>query len=280
VRKADTIVTFNSPTKPRSIRVFERALARIFYKAGYQPRDYALIPVKDPPVVWKEMRKGFIGRNRGEAAIFVLLAGAFLIAAVLMLLSNRKNFFLPQYFIYALYLIVMIRTAIFSAGSITVEKEARTWPVLLATPLEDRDIVRGKAIAAFRRNVPPLLLYIILLSIMYLKIAGIKSILAIIFSLLPTAASILFVIGSGLYFGTRFRTTTIAVAAAVGLYFVITFLFCGAFNPLSRFLYMIVLNRAGQWLYFSMTIVRSLTIGALGLSLARCARRRIRRNIF
>jgi ABC-2 type transport system permease protein len=280
VRKAVTVGTFNSPTRLRSVGVFERMLARIFYKAGSQSADYAIIPVKDPPIVWKEMRKGFIGRSRGEAAMFALLIGAFLTAAVLMLLSNRRNFFLSQYFIYAFYLIVMIRTAVFSAGSIAVEKEARTWPVLLATPLDDRDIIRGKAIAAFRRSVPLLLLYIILLSIMYLKIAGIKSVLAIILSLLPTATSVLFVIGSGLYFGTRLRTTTTAVAATAGFYLAITFLFCGAFNPLNRFFYMIVLNRAGQWLYFSMTIVRSLTVGALGLSLARCARRRLRRNIF
>jgi ABC-type transport system involved in multi-copper enzyme maturation permease subunit len=262
------------------VGVFERALGRIFYKAGSQSTDYAIIPVEDPPVIWKEMRKGFIGRSRGDAVIFILLAGAFLIAAAMMLLGSRRNFFLPQYFIYTFYLIVMIRMAVFSAGSITAEKEARTWPVLLATPLEDKDIVRGKAIAAFRRNVPLLLLYIIMLFILYLKIAGIKSILAIILSLLPMATSVLLVIGSGLYFGTRFRTTTTAVAAAVGLYLAITFLFCGALNPLSRFFYVIVLNRVGQWLYFSVTIVRSLTVGALGLSLARCARRRLRRNIF
>ena len=47
-----------------------------------------------------------------------------------------------------LYLIVIIRLAVLSAGSITGEKEARTWPILLATPLDDKEIVHGKAIAA------------------------------------------------------------------------------------------------------------------------------------
>jgi ABC-type transport system involved in multi-copper enzyme maturation permease subunit len=182
---------------------------------------------------------------------------------------------------YAFYLVALARMAVFSAGSITAEKEARTWPVLLATPLEDRDIVRGKAIASFRRNFPLLLLYIILVSISYIKMAGIKSIIVIVlYILLPTATSILFVIGSGLYFGTRFRATTGAVAATIGLYFTITFLFCGTFNPLNRFLYIAVFRRWGQWLYFSVTIVRSLTIGGVGLSFARCARRRLRSDIF
>lgn len=283
VRKAATASTFNSATKPDSVGALERALGRIFYRAGSQSKNYAIIPVEDPPVVWREMRKGFIGRSRGEAAIFILLAGAFVIAAVL-LLSSGRNYLLPHYFMYAFYLVVMIRMAVFSAGSITAEKEARTWPVLLATPLEDKDIVRGKAIAAFRRNFPLLLLYIILLFILNFKMAGIINPLIVLLTtalnLLPLASSILFVIGSGLYFGTRFRTTTTAVAATLGLYLVITFLFCGAFNPLNRFFYTIVLSKGGQWFYFSVTIVRSLTVGALGLSLARCARRRLRRNIF
>ena len=280
VRRAATAGTFNSAKRLRLVGVLERTIGRIFYRAGSQSTDSDVIPVEDPPVVWKEMRKGFIGRSKGEAVIFVLLAGAFLIAAALILLGTSRNLFLPQYFIYAFYLVVMVRMAVFSAGSITAEKEARTWPVLLATPLEDKDIIRGKAIAAFRRNAPLLLLYVLLLSILYLRIGGKTSIIAVIFSLLPIATSALLVIGSGLYFGTRIRTTTTAVAVAVGLYLAITFLFCGAFNPLNRFFYTIVFSRGGQWLYFSVTIVRSLTVGALGLSLARCARRRLRRNIF
>jgi ABC-2 type transport system permease protein len=280
VRKAATAGTFNSATELHSVRTIERALASIFYTAGAEFADHDIIPVEGPPIVWKEMRKGFIGRSRGEAVIFILLAGAFLIAATLILLGTSRNLFLPQYFIYAFYLVVMIRMAVFSAGSITVEKEARTWPVLLATPLEDKDIIKGKAIAAFKRNAPLLLLYVLILCILYMRIGGKTTVIAVIFSMLPMAASILFVIGSGLYFGTRFRTTTTAVAATVGLYLVVTFLFCGAFNPLNRFFYTIVLSKGGQWFYFSVTIVRSLTVGALGLSLARCARRRLRRNIF
>jgi len=284
IRGASLVGTFSSTTKLWSAGILERMLTRIFYKAGPQYPDSLIIPVTGQPIIWKEMRKGFIGRSKGEAAIFLLLTSAFFIAAVLLLLGSRRNSFLSGYFISAFYLVVMIRMAVFSAGGITIEKEARTWPVLLATPLEDRDIVRGKAIAAFRRNVPLLLMYFILLSILYFKILGIKNIhtiiLRIALSLLPLASSVMFVIGSGLYFGTRFRTTTSAVAATIGLHLAITFLFCGAFNPLYRLFYTAVFSRGGQWLSFGVTIVRSLTIGGAGLSLARCARRRLRRNIF
>ncbi len=284
VRGAALVNTFSSTAKPWSAGVLEQILTRIFYKTGSQFQYSSIIPVTGPPIIWKEMRKGFIGRSKGDAAIFVLLIAAFLIAVVLLSLSSGMNSFLPRYFMSAFYLVALVRMAVFSAGSITAEKEARTWPVLLVTPLEDKDIVRGKAIAAFRRNVPLLLMYFILFSISHFKMAGIKNfpivLLTIALNLLPIASSVLFVIGSGLYFGTRFRTTTTAVAATVGLYLTITFLFCGAFNPLSRFLYMAAFRPGGQWLYFGVTIVRSLTIGGAGLSFARCARRRLRRDIF
>jgi len=284
VRGAALVSTFNSTTKLWPAGALERMLTRIFYKAGSQSPDSSITPVTGPPIIWKEMHKGFIGRSKGEAAIFLLLIGAFLIAVILLLLSSGRNSFLPRYFMYAFYLVALVRMAVFSAGSITVEKEACTWPVLLATPLEDRDIIRGKAIAAFRRNVPLLLMYFILFSISHFKMAGIKNfpivLLTIVLNLLPIASSVLFVIGSGLYFGARFRTTTTAVAATIGLYLALTFLFCGAFNPLNRFFFMAVFSRGGQWLYFGVTIVRSLTIGGAGLSFARCARRRLRRDIF
>ncbi|MHC4323019.1 MAG: ABC transporter permease subunit [Planctomycetota bacterium] len=284
VRKAAPAKMFSSAAKPWSAGILERTLTRIFYKAGSQSPDSSIIPVTGQPVIWREMRKGFIGQSKGEAVICILLIGAFLIAAVLLLLSSPRNSFLPRYFMSAFYLVALVRMAVFSAGSITAEKEARTWPVLLATPLEDRDIVRGKAIAAFRRNVPLLLLYFILFSISHFKMAGIENfpilLLSIALNLLPIASSALFIIGSGLYFGTRLRTTTTAVAATIGLHLAIAYLFCGVFNPLNRFLYMAAFSRRGQWLYFAMTIVRTLTIGGAGLAFARCARRRVRRDIF
>ncbi len=280
VRKAASGVTFSSTANLWSTGVLERMFSRIFYKAGSRPPDGSITPVTGSPIIWKEMRKGFIGRSKGDVAIFTLSIGAFLIAVILLLLSGRRNSFLPRYFMLAFYLVALLRMAVFSAGSITVEKEARTWPVLLATPLEDKDIVRGKAIAAFRRNAPLLLMYFILFCIFYLKMVGLKSVLAIVLNLLPLASSVLLVIGSGIYFGMRFRTTTAAVAATIGFYVAITYLFCGMFNPLNRFLYMTVFRRGGQWLYFGVTIVRCLTVGSVGLAFARCARRRVRRNIF
>ena len=247
-------------------------------------------PVTGQPIVWKEMRKGFVGRGKGDIAISVLLIGTFIITFVLLLFSSKRNIILPHYFVSGFYLVVMIRLAVLSAGSIAAEKEARTWPVLLATPLEDKEIVRGKAIAAFRRNIPLLLLYFVLLCAMYIRLyslgslAGSDGLLQILVLLALVASgfmcSVLFVIGSGSYFGVRLKTTTAAVAATVGLYLVMTYLLCGMFNPLRILLYRMALRRAGPWSYYAMTITFMLIQAGIGLSLAQRAVRRLRRDIF
>jgi len=279
VRRVASANTFSSATQLRLAGILEGMLARVFSRAGSRSPGKSSTRVTGPPIIWREMHKGFVGRSKGEAAIFVLLIAVFLVAAVLLMLSSGRNSF-PGYLMFAFYFVALVRMAVFSAGSITTEKEARTWPVLLATPLDDRDIIRGKAIAAFRRNIPLLLMYCTLFCIFYLKMVGTKAIPVIALNLLPAASSVLFVIGSGLYFGTRFRATTGAVAATIGLHVAVTYLFCGMFNPLNRFIYMAVFRRGGQWLFFAMTIVRCLTLAGAGLAFARCARRRVRRDIF
>ena len=248
-------------------------------------------PVTGLPIVWKEMRKGFIGHSKGDIAIYVSLIVTFFITAILLLFSSNRSIMLPYYFMFGLYLVVMIRLAVLSAGSITIEKEARTLPILLATPLDDREIIRGKAIAAFRRNIILLLLYFALLCIFYIRVGMLNKspqlLVSLIFAALGLLGSILFVIGSGLYFGVRLRTTTAAVAATVGSYLVMNYLLCGMFNPLRILFYTVVIRSYGAsnpgiiyWASFAMTIIFGLMQAGIGLFLARRAVRRLRHNIF
>lgn len=255
------------------------------------PSGGPIKPVTGLPIVWKEMRKGFIGHSKGDVAIYVSLIVTFFITAVLLLFSSNRNIILPYYFMYGLYLVVMIRLAVLSAGSITIEKEARTLPILLATPLDDKEIIRGKAIAAFRRNIPLLLLYFVLLCIFYIRVGMLEMslhlLISLIFAALGLLGSILFVIGSGLYFGVRLRTTTAAVAATVGSYLAMKYLLCGMFNPLRILFYTMVIRSYGatnpgiiHWASFAMTIIFGLMQAGIGLFLARRAVRRLRHNIF
>jgi hypothetical protein len=169
---------------------------------------------------------------------------------------------------------------------VTVEKEARTWPILLTTPLADSEIVRGKAVAAFRRTMPLILGYFGLLCLSYIGLwhlgRGDKlayMLRSLVLSACSTAGSVFFVIGSGLYFGVRLKTTTAAVAAAAGLYFGVTYLLCGLFNP-ARMLFFRTGVLLGPWVSYAVPIAFALVQAGIGAAFGRRAVRRLRRDVF
>jgi ABC-2 type transport system permease protein len=256
-----------------------------------QPSTGSIEPVTGPPIIWREMRKGVIGHHKGDIALFVLLIGIFLIAAVLILSISKGggvgSTIIPHFFMSGIYLVVLVRLAVISAGSLTMEKEARTWPILLTTPLDDNEIIRGKAIAAFRRNMILILMYFGLLCIRYIQFSsfvGRDRLLYVlcspVFSACSIAGSVFFIIGSGLYFGIRLKTTTAAVATTAGLYFVMTYLFCGVFNPLRLLFYRPGVFLRLPWLSFATPFINALIYAGIGVLFARHATRRLRRNIF
>ena len=110
-----------------------------------------------------------------------------------------------------------MRLAASVAGAITREKEARTWPILLVTPLGSKEIVRGKAVGVFRWNLCLLvsLLGLYLLGCI-LSSADVRDTAMLVVSLgtliLSLAGNILFLLGLGLYFSVRLKTTSAAVA--------------------------------------------------------------------
>ena len=276
VRKAALGQAFGGSCKLWSGRIFKRRARSNLDNAG------SILPVTGPPIVWKEMRKGFVGHSRTDRIMTIMLIVLFCLAAILLLLSPRNNI-IPTLLILGLYWIAMIRIAVFSAGSIADEKEARTWPVLLATPLDGKDIVRGKAVAAFRRNVPLLLLYLVLMCISYI-IIGMRAFPQILISLPITAVdmvcSIIFLAGMGMYFGVRLKTTTTAVAATVGSYLIMTSLFRGVFSISFRLLFSAIGSSWFIWVFHGTSIISSLAMGGIGIYQIRCAERRVRRNIF
>ena len=131
-------------------------------------------------------------------------------------------------------LIIIVRLAVLSASSVTSEKEAGTWPILLATPLDDTDILRGKAIAAFRRNLPLLIVLVVLQAVSWLlnTFGGFPifySLLYIIQGTVTLAGTVVLVIGLGLYFSVRLKSSNSAIAATVGVYIGLGYFCCGMF---------------------------------------------------
>ncbi|TKJ33964.1 MAG: hypothetical protein CEE38_19155 [Planctomycetes bacterium B3_Pla] len=284
-RRAALHEALGRPTKLWFRRALKLKGSRSVENAHSRAEAGSIKPVTGSPIVWKEMRKGFIGGKKLGVRTSALLIGLSVPVAISPLFVPRGFIFFPNLLVLGLYLIVMIRMAVFSAGGITQEKETRTWPILLATPLEDKEIVRGKAIAAFRRNLPLLLLYFALSCIFFITVRPGRNMLSQTLGMLVMAVSglvcsVLFVIGSGLYFGMRYRTTTAAVAATVGSYLMVKFFFGTVLRLFSSLFFGMALGSRTIWMYYATSVIYSFILGGVGVSLGRRAVWRVRRDIF
>jgi ABC-type transport system involved in multi-copper enzyme maturation permease subunit len=285
VRKI-TIMSIVAQVESRHGGAGGRAPARS--SARLWPWRRATKPITGSPIVWKERhRPWFRGGRRSVvyASIALVLAIAALIALLMVGGRSFVVFLLP---IQALQLAFIVAVATAAASAITREKEARTWPILLATPLTNREIARGKASGILRRCLwlltPVPLLYLLFGSLaplgntnlvwVMLSVAGI---------VLGLASAAVFLLGLGLYLSARLRTTTAAVAATLGVYFGSRIFCCGF--PLS--LWSALMVRPGGAGIHSVPLMSLLmSIGpaivrvGLGVLFLRLTTQRLRRNVF
>jgi ABC-2 type transport system permease protein len=289
VRKAALGEAFERTAKQRSGRTSKRKVRTYIGRGRYKP----IRPVTGSPIVWKEMRTAILGRGKDKNVMLVLLVGAFVMSVIIILITgimgqvSVASRVVPHFLMSSLYLVAMIRLAVFSAGSVTTEKEARTWPILLTTPLADSEIVRGKAVAAFRRNIPLILAYFGLLCLSYIGLRHlgrgdwlVHMLRSLVLSACSIVGSVFFVIGSGLYFGVRLKTTVAAVAAGIGLYLGMVYFLCGMFNPLRLLAYRAIGLQGPSWVFYAIPIIYALMQAGIGVAFAHRAIRRLRRDVF
>jgi ABC-type transport system involved in multi-copper enzyme maturation permease subunit len=254
----------------------EHGVIRRFRQAGEPIRR-----VKGAPVVWKDLCTPLFQARRQvlfHAVLWIGVAGFVLVAVFFFGPRMHGSFFIP---IVILQWLFIIRLGVAAAGSITREKEAGTWPILLATPLSDHEIVKGKLIAAFRRNVPLLIplaglyLFAALVAPPRYELGGLVLVLSVAVSLL---GSVVFLLGVGMYLSTRLKTTAGAVASTLALYFVPKLFCCGVPGPL------FLLAPAGSGAsfngMFAVTLVAPVFHVTVGLLCRNAALRRLRRDIF
>ena len=245
-------------------------------------------PITTSPIIWREASKGTFGAGRSETALFWLLVVSSVVIVLCVVLSaGMSGLSIGMMLLSAFQLAIMIRLALAAAAAVAGEKEARTLPILLATPLSDGRIIRDKSIAVLRRNIFLLALSIVLYGILLLTAGAtfLHLLLALAMMLIRFLGSIVFVVGSGIYFSARMRTTTSAVAATIGLYLVVTYLILGV---LQRLVFVIVLpllggGRPGPWfqLIFLLTALGSAALCAgSGVILGYRAVGRLRENLF
>lgn len=103
--------------------------------------------VSDRPVLWREIRQATFGSRKR-------LLLAFGIAAVVFVYLYTRVGLHEEGLHYSLAVIgamaVLLQAAFLTTGGIAGEREARTWDVLMCTPLTPAEIITGKFIGALR----------------------------------------------------------------------------------------------------------------------------------
>ena len=172
--------------------------------------------VTDSPVLWRELRAPMIQGAEGRNSIIGL---AIAIIALLITYWTCENYldeaFTQTGYVLMFTVIGSVFTMVLSATSITSEKETRSWPILLATSMDDWHILLGKAIGVFRRCLP---IWLLMAGHIFLFIC-MRYIhpVAILHMPIFTTGLVVFLTGAGLYFSARFKRTTSAVIASFAL---------------------------------------------------------------
>ncbi len=136
----------------------ERKLAEKKQRLSYSTTQVSgkIRDIKWPPVIWREIANPLIKSNRFTFIFSIVLAIIFLIIAYSLCIyyDVLKENSTQIVFVLVYFFIALIRTSTFASTSITTEKEARTWPILLTSPLTEKEIVFGKIIGSLMRAWP------------------------------------------------------------------------------------------------------------------------------
>ncbi len=262
---------------------------------GRRPRRATPIRrVQGSPIVWKELLKLWKWRNKPPFARYTeAIVGTLIFVVVLLGLvaltegSLRLSTIVPMLvgWTFSLHGGLIMGLAVAAAGAISREREARTLPVLLTIPWEDREIVRDEAIAVWRRGLfflAPLSVFTSLLLITAMVFVTRATAHAILWGaglyLVSLLGIVPFLVGLGLYLGVRLKTIAGAAACMFVLLFVL--ILAGSARALS-------VLRGGSlavpqgWLVLSVvTILAALALAGAGWILLWAASRRLRRNVF
>jgi ABC-type transport system involved in multi-copper enzyme maturation permease subunit len=169
--------------------------------------------VVGPPMVWKEMTCALSRRERlamtivlGVEGLLIVIAYSF--TALMAFLDYEAAHIM---YLWAFLGLAILFTITSSATVMSVERESRTWPVLLMTPLTDREILIGKFVGVLRRCGPIWLL--LLAYVAAFTWARCFHPMAIVHVLLISLTFLAFLSATGFYLGTRFHRTGEAVTA-------------------------------------------------------------------
>ncbi len=173
--------------------------------------------ISGSPITWKELRAPFIqgGRKKGIIAACVTILALLITYAICANENCLDEDFTHVIFTMIFVIIGLISNAVFSASTITTEKESRSWPILLATPMDDWAILKGKLIGNVRRCLP---IWIFMVGhILLFILIGYIHIIALVLMSTLMVTTIFFLSCTGIYFSAKLKRTTSAVVANFAL---------------------------------------------------------------
>lgn len=250
----------------------------------------AIRPVRGSPIVWKELCAPLLGRRRRDLIYAAVLVAVVIAAVVMLSLMGGPVYALFFLLIQVFQFLFVLRLAVCAAGTVTREKEARTWPILLTTPLDNREIARGKAIGVLYRNLlllaPLPVLYVLAYLCGPMAASGLaRTSFSALVQIAGLAGAIVFLLGVGLYLSTRLKTTTAAVMATLGVYLLPKFFCCGPFGSVflmswRGFTVAAQAHAGGLLIALAAFVVPAVVYAVVGLLCIGAATRRLRYNVF
>lgn len=207
-------------------------------------------PVKGPPIIWKEMIGSF-GRTGG---IKVVLKTVILVLLLFFAYGycGYKNYLARNEvqlgFILVYFGLGLLRTATISATCITSEKEARTWPILLTTPLSGKYIASGKILGSCLKAW---LFWLLLLThIIVFSVIGYIHFAAFLPFILLFVSSAVLISSIGVFLSSCFKRSSISSAINLVFFFCFTIPVCcplPIFIASPLFVAIMILGNTGGW---------------------------------
>jgi len=180
------------------------------------------------PVLWKEVHTPLIASRRSQVILILFTIAALIFTYAKTWSESNQEYFHTLYTL-VFMLISLIVAGIFSAITITGEKEAATFEVLLTTPLTARQIVYGKAMGVVKHLWAVFILFFV--HIAFFVTTGQVHPLALLYSILLLPAPVVFLIATGTYFTACVKRTATAVILNLltGIFLWAVFPFLSAF---------------------------------------------------
>ena len=258
--------------------------------AHYYESTGSIKRVGNNPIVWKENYGGMFGKGKIDKIVTILTYSLGITGISLLLVSKNIAPFLVSITMMFINLVLIVRLAISTAGSISNEKESRTLPILLVTPLREKDIILGKVKVGIWRNISIIILHYLMVVSLYASycLRGMMKFSQIQYqiptSILSIAAMIFLIVSCGSYIGVRMKNPRAAIAATIGAFIVITMV-VEMLNPIRLILMFNMIRITSnpsiyQVLNMISSLVTLLIISGISWYCLRASIRKLRYNVF